>query len=66
MVLIITNIMVELGSTVSTVTRLRAGQPRICIPILIMGKGYFCSPIFHTVRGALLATFSDETEAFHI
>jgi len=41
--IIITNIIVEPGSSFSTVIRLRAGQPRIFGSILIMGMGVFCS-----------------------
>jgi len=42
--IIITNIIVEPGSSISSVTRLRPGQPRSCGPILIIGKIFFCSP----------------------
>ena len=50
--IIITNIIVEPCSSVSTVTRQRAGQPRICGPILVMDKEFFCSPkISHPLWG---------------
>ena len=39
-----TNIIVESGSSVSTVTRLRVLQSRTCNPNIITGKEDFCSP----------------------
>jgi hypothetical protein len=56
--------MVDLASTFSTVTRLGAGQPSICIPILVMVKACFCSPKFRTVCGARLAFISNDNRSF--
>jgi hypothetical protein len=63
--IIIWYIIVEPGMSVSTVTRLRAAQPRNCGLCLVMGKVFFyTSKILHHLWSTPGIFFQRTTEAF--
>jgi len=60
----VTNI-IEPGSSVSILTRLWAGQPSSCGPIIIRGKEFFCCPkILHRLWDTTGIPFKGQDKLF--